>query len=1084
MDVKEWLGEDNQIGIDIWERKYRYNNESFDAWLDRVSGGDEELRQLISKRKFLFGGRILANRGLAKDGKKITYSNCYVATPPEDNIESIFEVAKRLARTYSYGGGCGVDLGRLSPRGAKINNAAKATSGAVSFMDLYSMVTGLIGQEGRRGALMISLPCNHPDIEEFIDVKNDLGRITKANISVRITNDFMDAVKEKKPFFLEYTRIETGETIRKEVDAYSLFRKLCSNNWNMAEPGMLFWNRIEEWNILSADKSFSYSGTNPCFDGSMELLKADGYRKFEDLCDTTPIIFNADGLQVQSKVWCSGEKDTVIVKTGNGDIICTPDHIFLTTDGDECAAKDLKGKRIMPCTRFNLSYDNRFLKYGFIQGDGQLTRLSNGQHAGLEINIGKKDTDIADLFEDEEYTTKSSRAIYVHGFNQDLIALGFSANRLPERVFPSSYDSWTYNQKRSFLCGCYSANGSVIKKGRVSYKTTCYAFAEQLVTTLKNDFHIDGVYITTNKAHNVTFKNGEYACKESYDINIGRYKDISKFASQIGFYQQYKREQLVRMMLSRAKRVTSVVPGGIRKVYDFTEPQRHWGIVEGCVVHNCGEEPLPAGGSCLLGSMNLAAFVDKDGFDYESFKEAVRVAVVGLDDVLEEGLPLHPLAEQRKSVSDWRQIGLGIFGLADALIKMGVRYGSEDAIKICDQIGFEMANTAIETSAMLAKNRGTYPKYHAEPVLCSPWLIANTTKDTYELVQKYGLHNSQLLTCAPTGTLSSMIGISGGIEPIFANYYTRKTESLKGYDEYYKIYTPIVKEYMDEHQIADDRDLPGFFVTAQALDYRDRINMQAIWQKHIDASISSTINLPNSATIDDVEDIYMTAWKKGLKGVTIYRDGCARAGILTTETKTVEDATTGNEYTINNLPRGVIIKADDNCLGKKRTLQTGCGTLHIEAFFDPDTGQLLETYFSRGSKGGCVNSYTGLSRMISLASRGGIDIATIIDQLHSCGACPSYAVRAATKHDTSKGACCPAAIGNALLEMYNELQSELNADRDVDEVVEEVEVEVERPQFATEQEAIDAGRCPICGDKLVHQGGCDYCVNDGWSHCS
>lgn len=150
MRVEEWLGADNTLGQDIWHRKYQFNGESFDQWLDRVSGGDEDVRELVKEKKFLFGGRILANRGTNHDGRKISLSNCYVIAPPEDNIESIFECARKLARTYSYGGGCGIDIGKLSPKGAAIHNAAKETSGAVSFMDLYSTVTGLIGQNGRR----------------------------------------------------------------------------------------------------------------------------------------------------------------------------------------------------------------------------------------------------------------------------------------------------------------------------------------------------------------------------------------------------------------------------------------------------------------------------------------------------------------------------------------------------------------------------------------------------------------------------------------------------------------------------------------------------------------------------------------------------------------------------------------------------------------------------------------------------------------------------------------------------------------------------------------------------------------------
>lgn len=264
MRVEDWLGTDNKIGIDIFNKKYRHKNESFEGWLDRVSGGNETVKRLIREKKFLFGGRILANRGLNTEGQKITYSNCYVVSPPEDNLESIFECAKKLARTYSYGGGCGTDLSKLSPRGSKVRNAAKESSGAVSFMDLYSMVTGLISQNGRRGALMLSIDCDHPDIEEFIDVKKDLDKVTKANISVKVTDKFMMAVITNDWWELKFTREETGETITKKVKARDLMMKLAQNNWEMGEPGVLFWDRVKEWNLLSEDDEFEYAGVNPC----------------------------------------------------------------------------------------------------------------------------------------------------------------------------------------------------------------------------------------------------------------------------------------------------------------------------------------------------------------------------------------------------------------------------------------------------------------------------------------------------------------------------------------------------------------------------------------------------------------------------------------------------------------------------------------------------------------------------------------------------------------------------------------------------------------------------------------------------
>ena len=284
---------------------------------------------------------------------------------------------------------------------------------------------------------------------------------------------------------------------------------------------------------------------------------------------------------------------------------------------------------------------------------------------------------------------------------------------------------------------------------------------------------------------------------------------------------------------------------------------------------------------------------------------------------------------------------------------------------------------------------------------------------------------------------------------------------------------------MKEHNLKDDSELPEYFVTAQTLNYKERIDMQSVWQKHIDASISSTVNVPNSFTVEQVEDLYMYAWEKGLKGVTIFRDGCKRAGILTTDTSKKSNDSIESNTPNNKLKRGMIIKADDNCIGKKRTLVTGCGTLHCEAFFDLDTGELLETYLSKGSQGGCNNFMVGLSRMISLAARGGLDIYSIVDQLKSSGTCPSYAVRRATKKDTSPGSCCPVAVGNALIDMYKEMQQELNEEPG------EKEVKPQRGHRAKikmlDESAIVP--CPECGEPLVFEGGCNTCKNCGYSKC-
>lgn len=298
----------------------------------------------------------------------------------------------------------------------------------------------------------------------------------------------------------------------------------------------------------------------------------------------------------------------------------------------------------------------------------------------------------------------------------------------------------------------------------------------------------------------------------------------------------------------------------------------------------CGEKPLPSGGSCLLGSINFAAYVVNGKFDFEAFDRGVRRMTAYLDDVLEEGLALLPLAEQKESVAKYRQIGGGIMGLADALILMGIRYGSKESLEISEQIAKVMANAALQESAIRAGQLGTYPAYNWEYVKESEYLKTVATPETWALIEKFGLRNAEILSIAPTGSISTMIGVSGGIEPIFQISYTRESKTLsEDGPTFYKVYTPIAKEYMEEHGITKEEDLPDFFVTSSTLNYRERVDMQAVWQKYIDAAISSTVNVPYEFTVEEVEDMYMYAWEKGLKGITLFRDGGARVGILTTD---------------------------------------------------------------------------------------------------------------------------------------------------------------------------------------------------------
>lgn len=312
-----------------------------------------------------------------------------------------------------------------------------------------------------------------------------------------------------------------------------------------------------------------------------------------------------------------------------------------------------------------------------------------------------------------------------------------------------------------------------------------------------------------------------------------------------------------------------------------------------------------------------------------------------------------------------------------------------------------------------------------------------------------------------------MLNISTGAEPYFALEFNRRTVSLDGDKEHtYKVYIDTLKEYQ---QITKRKDIPYYFVTSKDIPWKERVDMQAALQESVDQAISSTVNLSESTTNKDIEQLYLYAWKKGCKGITVYVEG-SRDAILSTDTniKNKENKTNSKE-----LSRGYVIPASNKWIGLKRTLTTGCGSLHCTAYFDPQTRELRECYLSKGSTGGCQQFMIGLSRLISLSARGGVGIEAILDQLKSCGVCPSYAVRAATKKDVSKGSCCPVAVGNALKEMYEEFKSKYF-------VEEPIPTKVNKDTVA---EVVKGEKCPNCNAPLIRASGCLQCLDCGWSKC-
>ena len=340
--------------------------------------------------------------------------------------------------------------------------------------------------------------------------------------------------------------------------------------------------------------------------------------------------------------------------------------------------------------------------------------------------------------------------------------------------------------------------------------------------------------------------------------------------------------KLYKLLIKAAH--TSAEPGVI-----FVDKFRNYNLMEFVdkyqieTCNPCGEQPLAKDSACNLGSINLSEYISnpftsKASFKFTSFVRDVKTCIRGLDEIIDENLPNHALDVQREMSRKYRNIGLGIMGFADALIKLQIKYGSYESVRFIEEICKIQLIAAVEASVELAREKGAFPEY-TEEVFDASILKGLFPEERLEEFKKIGIRNCSLLSIAPTGSLGTMLNISTGLEPNFALEYSRKTEALEGKEQYHKVFAGIALEYTEKFKTTE---LPDYFVTSHNLDWDDRIDIQSAAQRYIDTAISSTINLPSDISLEEVEELYLYAWMVGLKGVTIYRDGC-RDGILTLE---------------------------------------------------------------------------------------------------------------------------------------------------------------------------------------------------------
>lgn len=582
--MEHWY--DNEISRGILEAKYYHEGETTpQQFIDRVSSifkGDfcERIKEYITDGDFSPAGRTLYAAG-SRGKFKVSMSNCYILPSPEDNLESIFHSNYEIARIFSYGGGIGINISNLRPAGSRVHNVARTSTGAVSFMKIFNTTGEVISQNGRRGAQMVGLNCSHPDIYEFLHIKQNEEKLSSMNISILFTDEFMEAVRDDKEYTLRFHVESTGENIERTIRARDFFREFCETQWDWGDPGALFSDRLNDYHLLAGYDEYQIEITNPC-----------------------------------------------------------------------------------------------------------------GEFGGNAYN------------------------------------------------------------------------------------------------------------------------------------------------------------------------------------------------------------------ACNLGSINLYNMIDDKfgnapSLNEGKFKQAVYDGIIALDEIVSYGYETQPLDENRTCIDDWRSLGLGLFGVADALVAMKLAYGSREASAFMENVMKIMLLSALRSSCDRAKMKGTFGRYRREATEKSPiiQMVKELDGGLYEDIQTYGLRNGTLLAIAPTGTISLLMGsFSGGCEPLYKISYERSTHKMEEVNGSFRVYAHSVKDLLRYHHLpltlTDDeiREKFPWVIESHDVSFMDRVAMQAVMQKYVDNSISSTVNLKNDATPEDIYDIYLAAWESGCKGITVFRDGCRRGNILGVAAKKEEKA--------------------------------------------------------------------------------------------------------------------------------------------------------------------------------------------------
>lgn len=1086
---------------------------------------EHELTWMLLHQVFSFNSPVWFNVGTASPQQ---VSACFILSV-EDSIDSIMDWYKEEGLIFKGGSGSGINLSRIRSSKELLSSGGTA-SGPVSFMRGADASAGTIKSGGatRRAAKMVILDVDHPDVEEFIDTKAreedkiralrdagfdmDLGghdivsvQYQNANNSVRVTNEFMEAVRDGKPFDL-VARLD-GSVI-KTVDAKALFRRMAKAAWECADPGIQYDDTINDWHTCS--ETGRITASNPCFTADTLVHTDKGLIRFDALIaraqagesfgvythDATNPDTPADRIELTTPkaFMVTGVNEIARLELSNGMVLrCTPNHRIWTVNRGYVEAKDLtETDRVLPlnlptpavaasrefvllpgttvsagqvvaarhghATHLPEKWTEEFAHLlGWLVGDGSTRRGVAGvrgdncnatwvySSVDREVFLSRHQRTLAEITgivakpsQQPNGTTqlRSHRTAVV----EFLAGLGVTTGKAADKRVPVAVLEALPEYQSSFLQGLFDADGCAAQGSNGTRYVGLGSVSIQLlrdVQRMLSCFGIGSRIYATRKPGDTQFTyrtvsgdDRSYEGGQLYDLRItGR--NVARFASAIGFSHPSKSETLQAWLAQhrfyetdQTARMVSREFDGFETTYNLSEPRNHSYVANGVVVRNCSEYLHLDDTSCNLASLNLLKFLKADGdFEIGQFTKSVELVITAMDiSISFADFPTQKITENTRA---YRQLGIGYANLGALLMASGLPYDSDGGRALAAAITSLMTGAAYRRSAELAGVVGTYDGYarnslphqrvmrkHAEaatairadgPVAKAIAKAALTEWQTGNKIgEKQGWRNSQASVLAPTGTIGFMMDCdTTGVEPDLALV---KFKKLVGGGSMQIVNQTVPRalrnlgyqeeqiEAITEHIASHGHviDAPGlrpehYAVFDCAMGERSiapmgHVMMMAAVQPFISGAISKTVNMPESATIEDVEKMCYDGWELGLKALAIYRDNCKVGQPLSVVKKEVVSATP--EKTIE---RVVEYRPVRKRLPKKRPSQTvsfavGEAEGYLTASSYPDDG-LGEVFLKLGKQGSTLAGVMdAFSIAVSVALQYGVPLTTYVEK--------------------------------------------------------------------------------------------------------